>query len=109
MCIRDRYNFDDNIKNMCDESGTDEAQLFGKAFAEYTGEIVYETGIKGKAVRVGNYGFDLNKKNLGTDFNVSMWVKPDGTFLENDVMLFLGHHEDVYKRQVGNHPESAKA
>ena len=86
------YNFDDNIKNMCDESGTDEAQVFGKAFAEYTGEIVYETGIKGKAVRVGNYGFDLNKKNLGTDFTVSMWVKPDGTFLENDVMLFLGYH-----------------
>lgn len=67
--------------------------MFGKAFAEYTGEIVYETGIKGKAVRVGNYGFDLNKKNLGTDFTVSMWVKPDGTFLENDVMLFLGHHD----------------
>lgn len=52
--------------------------MYGKSFAAYTGEVQYEEGIKGDAVRVGNYGFELNKKNLGTDFTVSMWVKPDG-------------------------------
>lgn len=86
------YSFDDNTKNECDATGQDEAEASGKSFASYTGEIKYEDGIKGRAVRVGDYGFKLNKKNIGNEFTVSMWVKPDGKFPENHVMLFLGHH-----------------
>ena len=86
------YSFEDNAKNSADETGEDEAKIFGKAFAAYNGTAQYAEGVKGKAVSFdGNYGFELNKTNIGTDFTISAWVKPAGTLPENMVMLFMGN------------------
>jgi|GEM_PF-2875538 len=61
-------------------------------FVSYTGEISYEDdGKDGKAVRLGSYGLKLNKKNIGEDYTVSAWVKPDGTIAANTPVLFMGY------------------
>lgn len=59
----------------------------------YNGDVKYEAGFRGEAVRLGDYGLQLNKTNLGEDFTVSIWVKPDGTFAENQVLTLLGYHD----------------
>ena len=40
-----------------------------KLAADYTGEIVYENGVSGKAVKTGDYGLLLNEKNIGKRLN----------------------------------------
>ncbi|MBE5938378.1 MAG: hypothetical protein E7265_10165 [Lachnospiraceae bacterium] len=85
------YNFEENVANSCEESENDEAVLKSSTLGAYAGDAVYEDGIIGKAIRVGDYGLDLDKKNIGKDFTISMWVKPDSTYAENEVMLFLGN------------------
>lgn len=56
------------------------------------GNPTFEEGFEGKAVRLGDYGLKLNKTNIGDNFTLSMWVKPDGIFKENQVVAFLGFH-----------------
>ncbi len=66
------------------------------ALNEYTGAAVYGQGRSGdsndKAVKTGTYGLKLPQTNLGSEYTVSMWVKPDGTIAGNANVLFLGHH-----------------
>lgn len=58
----------------------------------YSKDVVYEEGKSGKAVRLGDYGLKLDEENLGKEYTVSAWVKPDGTLAENQNVLFLGYH-----------------
>ncbi len=74
-----------------------EASAIVTGLGAYTGDVKYKSGFRGEAVRLGEYGLKLNKMNLGEDFTVSMWLKPDGTFAENQVLAFLGYHENPEK------------
>lgn len=62
----------------------------------YDGQVVYGTGRSGKendqAVQLGDYGLKLNHQNVGEDYTVSLWVKPDKTIPTNMPVLFLGYH-----------------
>ena len=82
------YTFEESI---ADNKGN-QATAIVTGLGAYSGEVKYEAGFRGDAVRLGDYGLKLNKQNLGKDFTVSMWVKPDGTFAENQVTAFLGYH-----------------
>lgn len=82
------YTFEESI---ADNDGN-QATAIVTGLGAYNGEVKYEAGFRGDAVRLGDYGLKLNKQDLGKDFTVSMWVKPDGTFAENQVTAFLGYH-----------------
>ena len=58
----------------------------------YSSAVAYEDGYSGKAVRLGDYGLKLNRQNLGENFTVSLWLKPDGTLAVNQSVVFLGYH-----------------
>lgn len=83
------YTFDDSTLNnsMGDQKA---AKVVGQRLASSDKTAVYEEGKNGMSVRLGDYGLRLDQKNLGENFTVSMWLKPDGTFAENQVALFLG-------------------
>lgn len=83
------YTFEESI---ADNNGT-AASAVVTGLGAYSGDVKYEAGFRGEAVRLGDYGLQLNKTNLGEDFTVSMWVKPDGTFAENQVLTLLGYHD----------------
>ena len=86
------WSFENGLAN--DEGGEDASAII-TALGAYDGNITYdENGFDGKAIRLGDYGLDLNQDNLGENFSVSMWVKPDGTYLENQVLALLGYHAD---------------
>ena len=77
------YSFDDTTLENGVEGGND-ATAIVTGLGAYGGSPVYdENGREGAAVRLGDYGLELNQKNLGDSFTVSMWVKPDRTFAEN--------------------------
>lgn len=86
------YNFDDNIKNVNDESDVDTAKAITKPDVDFEGDVAYGDGLLGKAVHLGDYGLQLDKKNIGEDYTVSCWVKTEGNFNNNNVLLFLGYH-----------------
>ncbi len=75
-----------------------EGDLAGKAvvkgLGDYTGDVVYEPGLAegDKAVRLGNYGVKLAPTDLGTEYTVSVWLKPDGNLANNQSVFFLGYH-----------------
>lgn len=75
-------------------SGQGQAKAIVTGLKDYSGQPVFETGDKdkGQAIRLGDYGLQLNQKNLGDNFTVSMWLKPDGVFDKNEAVLFLGYH-----------------
>ena len=86
------YSFEGDAKNTVTQE--DDTSIYKQGFKAYSGTPVFEKGINGQAVRFdGNYGYKLNKTNLGTDFTLSAWVKPDGAMPENQVMMFLGYHD----------------
>lgn len=87
------YDFNDGqIANSV--SGQGEAKTIVTGLKAYSGQPVFEDGAqdKGKAIRLGDYGLQLNQKDLGDNFSVSMWLKPDGVFAKNESVLFLGYH-----------------
>lgn len=89
------YPFDDQtLDNASSDDADDKATAVYTGLSEYTGDVLYETGMasKGYAVRIGEHGLKLNQKNLGTDFTVSMWIKLDQACSENQVLLFMGYH-----------------
>ena len=83
------YSFEGNVDS---QQGGDSAKVVKKGLEDYTGDIAYEEGKSGKGIRLGDYGLKLNKTNLGEEYTVSMWLKPDGTFDENQCLAFLGYH-----------------
>ena len=84
------YSFEAGLAN---DEGTDAADAVVTGLSAYEDEVVYEDGFKGSAIRLGDYGLRLNQANLGENFTVSMWLKADGTFPENQVLMFLGYHD----------------
>ena len=86
------YTFDDQALNNS-VSENDAASPIVTGLGAYTGDVSYQEGKGGGyAVHLGDYGLKLNKANLGQNFTVSMWLKPDGTLDANQSVLFLGHH-----------------
>lgn len=86
------YSFDDeSLANSAGEKK--EAAAVVKGLKEYTGVLTWKSGKSGKALQLGDYGLQLNQRNLGDKFTVSMWLKPDGTLNENQSVLFLGYHD----------------
>lgn len=67
------------------------------ALNPYSGTPVYGQGRSGdsndKAIKTGNYGLKLDHTNLGSEYTVSLWVKPDGTIAGNTNVLFIGYHD----------------
>lgn len=74
-----------------DDESVGDASAVTKSWADYTGNITYEEGRSGKAVRLDGYGLRLNQKNVGAEYTVSMWMKHDSVLAENQQILFLGH------------------
>lgn len=99
-------------KNYFDDNDlADSEAVIGNGLARYTGELQYDAdGLTGSAIVLGDYGLKLNRKNLGTDFTVSMWVKPRGILPTNSPILFLGYHDpENWLGVVGNNDsEQAK-
>lgn len=83
------YSFEGNTEN---QKGEGQALPITTGLKNYSGPVVYEEGKNGQAVRLGDYGLQLDQKNLGEEYTVSLWLKPDGTFAENQCLLFLGYH-----------------
>ena len=87
------YNFDDGTLNNSVTEG-DAAVAITTGLSNYTGTVEYADGREegSKAVKLGNYGLQLNHKNLGDNFTVSLWLKPEGTIANNQSVLFLGYN-----------------
>ncbi len=87
------YSFDDGtLVNSRGEN--QEASAITKGLGGYDGNVTYEeNGKSGKAVRLVDYGLQLNQKDLGDEFTVSMWLKPNSELVENQNVLFLGYHD----------------
>ena len=84
------YDFEENLKD--GKNGT-AATAITTGLGNYSGTVNYVDGHgDGKAVKLGDYGLKLNKQNLGTEYTVSLWLKPDGTLKANQAVLFLGYH-----------------
>lgn len=81
-----------DLTNGVSEQGQAEAIVTG--FGAYEQALTYEAGDtdKGQALKLGDYGLKLNQRDLGDDFSVSMWLKPNGDFAENEAVMFLGYH-----------------
>ena len=85
------FDFENTLDNGV-EGGTD-AQALGYKLGSYTGEVVYEQGRDGQAVRLGDYGLKLNQQDVGDEYTVSFWVKNHSALAENQVLLLLGYHD----------------
>ena len=81
-----------DLTNGVSEQGQAEAIVTG--LGAYEQALTYEAGDtdKGQALKLGDYGLKLNQRDLGDDFSVSMWLKPNGDFAENEAVMFLGYH-----------------
>ena len=86
------YRFEDNLNNSMAEN--DAAAPITTGLNSYNGTPTYVEGRTegSKAIKLGDFGLQLNKKNLGKNFTVSAWFKADGTFAENQTLMFLGYH-----------------
>ena len=83
------YSLDNSLE---DGTGDADATAVVTGLSNYSQNPGYEAGFIGDAVRLGDFGLKLNKTDLGKNFTVSMWIKPDGVFAENQVVAFLGYH-----------------
>ncbi len=102
------YSFDDGtLVNSRGEN--QEASAITKGLGGYDGNVTYEeNGKSGKAVRLVDYGLQLNQKDLGDEFTVSMWLKPNSVLAENQSVLFLGYHApETWFSVAGNAANSA--
>ena len=84
------YSFDD--ENLSDEQGGEAASAIVTGLGNYTGDLEYIDGQSGKGLQLGDYGLKLNRENLGENFTVSLWIKPDNTIQADQSTLFLGWH-----------------
>lgn len=90
------YTFDGTLSS---KEGTT-AKAYAKTYGTYSGDITYVAGRNAaitsdtddKAVQLGSYGLELAEKNIGSEYTVSLWVKPDGTIAKNMPVIALGYH-----------------
>ncbi len=86
------YTFNGNLDN--EKNANDAASAIITGLVSYSGSVQYaDDGHTDKAVKLGDYGLKLNKQNLGTDYTVSVWLKPDGTLTSNQSVMLMGYHE----------------
>ena len=92
--LKATFDFEGNLTNgvASAEDSAKEASAIVTGLKAYNGEVAYQEGRTGKAVRLGDYGLKLNQENLGKDYTVSAWVYADAGLMANQVMMFLGHH-----------------
>ena len=83
------FTFDDNTLNNA-VSGGAAASAVVTGITAYDGNVQYVAGKSGKAVKLGEYGLEVNQKQLGDNYTVSVWMKPDGKLASNQAVLFLG-------------------
>ncbi|SCZ76783.1 LamG-like jellyroll fold domain-containing protein [Pseudobutyrivibrio xylanivorans] len=89
------YDFDGGaLKNV---KGGSQAVAIVKGLGNYDGEVKYDANRDetkdGNSLKLdGGYGLKLNQQNLGENFSVSLWVKPETKLVENQSVLFLGYH-----------------
>ena len=106
------YSFDDGSLSSSTGGADARAVVTWKDAAtdEYTGDVTYvEDRNGGKAVQLGDYGLKLNRQNLGENFTVSLWLKPDGAFLKDQSCLFLGYHDpEKWLAVAGNENGTAR-
>ncbi|MCI9531270.1 MAG: hypothetical protein HFH38_05910 [Lachnospiraceae bacterium] len=77
------------------EEGIGDASLVvnRNGVSAYSGQAVYKEGRKGgRALQTGNYGLCLNKKDLGEQYTVNVWVKPSVPIPNNTPTVFLGYN-----------------
>lgn len=85
-----KYSFDnESLQNL---GGDNQATAIVTGLSNYSGTVAYTTGRSGsdKAIKTGDYGLKLNEENLGENYTVSLWMKPDGNTVANGAVLFLG-------------------
>ena len=61
------------------EETLDTATALAKNLNAYSGQIEYVDGHDGRAVRLENYGLQLNTKNIGTDYTITVTQSEGGT------------------------------
>ncbi len=73
-------------------------------------ELEYEEkGLFGKAVKLVNGGVDLNRKNVGNVYTVSVWMKKDEALANNHTALFLGYNNpERWVSVAGDNASKAK-
>ena len=89
------YDFDGS--NLTNVKGGSQAVAIVSGLGEYDGEVKFDdnrdSSKEGQSLKLdGSYGLKLNQKNLGENFSVSLWVKPETKLVENQSVLFLGYH-----------------
>ena len=87
--------YDFNKKDLTNGvSGQGQAEAIITGLSAYEQVLTYVAGDtdKGQALKLGDYGLKLNQQDLGDDFSVSMWLKPNGEFAKNEAVMFLGYH-----------------
>lgn len=85
------FSFDD--ENLTDSQGGEDASAIVTGLNPYSGRMEYVDGYDGgKGIQLGDYGLKLNRENLGENFTVSLWIKPDNTIQADQATLFLGYH-----------------
>ncbi len=90
------YDFNDGT--LTNSKGESLATPIVKGLGSYNGEVKYDANrdenIAGKSLRLdGNYGVKLNTKNLGENYSVSLWVKPEKKVPVNTPVVFVGYHD----------------
>lgn len=84
------YSFDK--EDLTDGQGGADASAIVTGLGSYSGTLKYVEGKEGQGLQLGDYGLKLNRQNLGEDFTVSLWMKPDANLADNQSGLFLGYH-----------------
>ena len=89
------YDFDGSA--LTNVKGGSQAVAIVSGLGDYDGEVKFDenrdSSKEGKSLKLdGSYGIKLNQKNLGENFSVSLWVKPETKLVENQSVLFLGYH-----------------
>lgn len=85
------YSFDE--ENLKDSQGGADASAVVTKLESYSQNLTYVEGKEGKGLQLGDYGLKLNRQNLGEDFTVSLWMKPDGQIQADQATLFMGYHD----------------
>lgn len=104
-----RYTFDNTLKDSVNTSRSASPLVTG--LGAYNGEIPYVMGKIGGAVDLGGqFGFQLNTKNIGNNYTVSMWINPSSTFMGNMCAgFFLGYHSpEKWLSMAGNADNSSE-
>lgn len=79
-------------EDLTDGQGGADASAVVTGLGAYSADPEYVDGHEGKGIQLGDYGLKLNRANLGEDFTVSLWMKPDGAPADNQSGVFLGYH-----------------